>query len=238
MHLEIFSSGSSPIHRVDERVKIAVFIPLAVYISQCGDILRLSVYLTAAVLACAVSRLNFRKIAERLFLLNIFLVFFWLIIPFSFPGEISRGADLALRVTLKANAIVLLTIALIGTVPLVKLAAALRFFGMPDKLASALYFGIKYISIMHRDFTRTKNAMKIRGFKFRTGLRTYRITGNILGILLFKSHIYSQKLYNAMLCRGFEGKFPAGAGNRLARADLLFGATSALVFILLLWIKQ
>ena len=149
-----------------------------------------------------------------------------------------EGVDLALKITLKANAIVLFTIALIGTIPILKFANALKFIGIPDKLVAMFYFCDKYVTILHNDYTRIRNAMKLKGFKPGTNLRTYKVIGNMLGILLVTSHIYSEKLYNAMLCRGFNGKFPAMSAKKFNGRDLLFLAAAVSVFILTIWINR
>ncbi len=238
MHLEIFSEGDSFLHRADEKLKLGSFILFAACISLSSGYMVALLYLAAAAAMCALARLNFRGVIHRLYFLNVFVLFFWLLIPLGFAGDSSRGGELALSITLKANAIVLLTIALIGTTSLVKLTAALRCFGMPDKLACAVYFCIRYITVLHSDYTRTINAMKARGFRFKAGAATYKMIGNMLGVLLVKSHIYSQKLYNAMLCRGFTGKFPVFSKKTLSRRDYIFACVSLMFFMLSLWINQ
>jgi len=248
MHLEIFSEGASPVHKINENVKLLVFIPFAIYISLCSNAAVLVIFLALAAGLCLYSRLDIKKLMERVVVLNLFLLFFWLILPFSFPGTAifrlgrltatAEGADFAYKISLKANAIVLLTVALIGTIPVLKLASALKFIGVPDKLAAVLYFCNKHITVLHSDYTRIRNAMKTRGFRFKTSLRTYRVMGNALGILLLRSHVYSQKLYESMLCRGFNGKFPMVSEKGFRRRDLIFAASAALIFIIILWINQ
>ncbi len=238
MHIEVFSEGDSPVHRVNEKVKLAVFAVFAVYASLSSGHLAPSLYLAAGALLSMLARLNPGKVIQRLFVLNAFVIFFWLVIPLSFPDDYARGAEIALSVTLKANAVALLAMALVGTAPLARTAAALESFGMPDKLAAAFYFSLKYITVLHADYTRTKDAMRARGFRFRPGIRTYKTIGGMLGILLLKSHVYSRKLYDAMLCRGFNGKFPAPAGTPLIGRDYIFTIASASLFIFSLWINQ
>lgn len=238
MHIEVFSVGDSYVHRVKENVKLAVFAVFAVYTALSHGHSVPSLYLAAGAFLSILARLDFKKVLQRLCVLNMFVIFFWLIIPLSFPDNHARGAEIALSITLKANAVGLLAMALVGTAPLARTAAALGSFGMPNKLTAAFYFSLKYITLLHADYTRTKDAMRARGFRFRPGIRTYKTIGGMLGILLLKSHVYSRKLYDAMLCRGFNGKFPAPAGTPLIGRDYIFTIASASLFIFSLWINQ
>jgi len=49
--------------------------------------------------------------------------------------------------------------------------------------------------------------MRIRGFKPSTAVHTYKTFGYLIGMLLIRSFERSERIYNAMLCRGFHGRF-------------------------------
>ncbi len=237
MHLEVFSRGNSFIHFLNERVKIAVFIFFSFHTALTPSLNVLFLYFAASLLLFFVARINAKKVLQRLYAVNLFVAFFWIIIPLSFPGNYRHGAEIALAVTLKANAIAVFVMALVGTSPLMKNISALQSFGMPDKLSGIFYFCIKYISVLHADYTKLKEAMKIRGFRFKTKLKTYLVTGNMLGILLFRSRFHSETLYNAMLCRGFEGHFSSLFKEKLKGKDFVFISASFVFFICMLWIQ-
>ena len=51
------------------------------------------------------------------------------------------------------------------------------------------------------------NALKIRAFQPRTSLHTYRTYAYLVGMLLVRSYDRSERVRNAMVCRGFKGRF-------------------------------
>ena len=102
----------------------------------------------------------------------------------------------------------LFTIALVGTIPVFQLTHALNRLRIPKKLVSLFFFCYRYITVLHEDFSTLHNAMKVRAFKAGTNMHTYRSYAYLVGMLLVRSHHHSQKIYQAMLCRGFKGDFP------------------------------
>jgi cobalt/nickel transport system permease protein len=64
-------------------------------------------------------------------------------------------------------------------------------------------------------------------------MHTYKTYAYLVGMLIVKSYDRSQKIYNAMLCRGFTGKFPIVSHFKLTRADLSFGFLMGLITIIL-----
>ena len=49
--------------------------------------------------------------------------------------------------------------------------------------------------------------MKIRGFQPRTNLHTYRSYAYLAAMLLVRSYDRADRVFQAMLCRGFHGVF-------------------------------
>ncbi len=237
MHIDEFSLGDSFFHLLDERVKIPVFTLFSLHVALISSLYPLLLYFAAAFFFCLFSKLNSRKVLQRLYAVNIFILFFWIIIPLSFPGDTRGGVEVALSITLKANAIAFFVISLIGTSALVNNVSALQFFGMPGKLAGMFYFCNKYISVLHSDYIKLKEAMKMKGFIAKTNLKTYKTMGTMLGVLLLKSRIHSATLYDAMLCRGFKGRFPSFLREKLKINDIVFTMGSAIFVSFMLWIQ-
>jgi cobalt/nickel transport system permease protein len=138
-------------------------------------------------------------------------------LPFTFPGEniytlgslnISQeGIKYALLITIKSNSIVLAGIALLSTSSIFNLVHALRHLHFPDKLTQLFFFSYRYIHTIHSEYIRLNNALKIRGFKPQTNLHTYKTYAYLVGMMLVRSYDRSKRVYDAMLCRGFKGKF-------------------------------
>lgn len=233
MHLEEFAEGKSLIHSLDPRIKLLSLFPFIVVVAIAKGLTVPFIALMVGVNLVLFSRLNLKAVLTRLFPVNLFILFLWFMLPFSVKGEgiftigpltaTSEGIFYALTITLKANAIVLSTIALIGTIPIFRLVHALRHLKVPEKLVNLFFFCYRYISVLHEDYSALYNAMKVRAFKPATNVHTYRSYAYLIGMLVVRSYDHSEKIYQAMLCRGFRGRFPLlDHFTGLTRKDFVF----------------
>ncbi len=233
MHLEVFAEGNSPIHSLEPRIKLLAFAPFvlvtAVACSGLGVVMSLAIGLLLVVL----SRLDLKELAVRMLMVNVFVLMLWLVLPFTRGGETAfilgplratfEGLHYVGIITMKVNALVLVTIALVSTVPVFKLTSALEKMWMPAKLVVLFFFCYRYISVLHEEYEGLIRAMKVRGFIRRTSMHCYRSYANLIGMLIVKSYEHSQEIYRAMICRGFRGHYPVlGKGQMPASRDYSF----------------
>jgi len=198
-------------------VKIIVALLFSVIVAVTDKYTSLLSALLFAVVIVAVARLKTKEIISRLLVVNSFIFLLWLMLPFTFPGKniytlgplnISQeGIKYALLITIKSNSIILAGIAFLSTSSIFNLVHALRHLHFPDKLTQLFFFTYRYIHTIHSEYIRLNNALKIRGFKPQTNLHTYKTYAYLVGIMLVRSYDRSKRVYDAMLCRGFKGKF-------------------------------
>ncbi|MEW5945262.1 MAG: cobalt ECF transporter T component CbiQ [bacterium] len=214
---EEFSTGDSRIHRLDPRVKIAVSVAFAFVVALGSEPAMLA---AAAIFAAALvlfARLAPARVGVRLLLVNGFMVFVWAFVPFAYPGETvfsvggldatREGLVYCLLVTVKCNTILAATIALLGTSSVFDLVHALSHFRVPDKLIQLFFFIFRYMHVVRLEYARLTNAMRVRCFEPGTNAHTYRTYAYLAGMLMVRSYDRSERIYNAMLCRGFKGKY-------------------------------
>ncbi len=214
---EPFAKGKSVFHRMDPRVKIIVAGGFSVVLAVST---KPPVLLMGAVFACLLiilARLDLRQVSYRLLVINTFVAFLWIFLPFTFPGtplftmdglSISRqGVTTCLEITVKSNAIVLVSMALLSTSTVFGLVHGLHHLKVPNKLVHLFFFSFRYIHVIHTEYHKITNAMKARGFEPGTSLHTYRTYAYLLGTLFIKSSERSKRVYQAMICRGFDGTF-------------------------------
>lgn len=221
-------------HRRDPRVKLVVAGVFAVVVAVTSDLTALIAALALALLCVGWARLPWGALLRRMILVNGFVAALWLFLPFTHPGvpvyqlgplsASQEGLLYATGLTLRTNAIVLATMALLGTTPVFDLVHALQHLHVPGKLAQVAFFSFRYLEVIQREHARLRNAMRIRCFRPRTNLHTYLSYAYLVGMLLVRSFERSQRVYQAMLCRGFQGSFPVYRHFELTRADLVFGA--------------
>jgi cobalt/nickel transport system permease protein len=243
MHLEEFAEGNSFFHRLDPRVKFIITIPyifvIAVMRATNGPFLALMISLLMIVF----SRISFKKLIGRLIVVNTFILVLWIFLPFSYPGDTifhigslkatREGFLYVLSITLKANAIVLATIAILGTSEVFSLAHALVHLRVPNKLIHLFFFFYRYISVLHEEYTRLRNAMTIRCFRPKTSMHTYKTYAYLTGMLIVRSYERSQRIYKAMLCRGFNGNFNIISHFRLKKVDVIFCLLMVLITLIM-----
>lgn len=98
-------------------------------------------------------------------------------------------------------------IALLSTSSIFNLIHALHHLNFPEKLIQLFFFTYRHIYTIHSEYIKLNNAIKIRGFKPKTNLNTYKTYAYLVGMMLVRSYVRSKRVYDAMLCRGFKGKF-------------------------------
>lgn len=244
MEVEEFALGSSWVHKLDPRIKIAVTVVFSVDVALMNDLRAAGLSLVLPLALVMAARLSVTQLFLRLAVVNGFIAFLWLFLPFTAPGETMitmgplsvqrEGVHMALLITLKSNSIILMVIALLGTSQVFTLVHALSHMGVPDKLVHLFFFCFRYVHLIHDEYHRLLNAMKMRGFKPRSNMHTYRSYAYLVGMLLVKSFDRSKRILNAMKCRGFKGKFYILHHYEMKHHDYALAA-SAIVLSVLLW---
>lgn len=244
MMFEQFSQGTSLLHHGDVRIKIVsalVLVPVLA-LSRCPWVVLTG--LIAGLTLVAAARLDPRSLARRLVVVNGFVLFLWLTLPLTYPGHpiaapgplviSGPGVALAALITLKANSIVLLLIALLATSTVADIGYGLERLKLPRKLCLLLLFSYRYIFVIHQEYQRLARAARVRCFRPGTNLHTYRTFGYLLAMTLLKSWQRAERVRQAMLLRGFQGHFHSINQLSIKRGDLFFlGVMVALAIMLL-----
>lgn len=244
---EPFSEGTSPAHRLDPRGKVVVAALFAVLLAVAQTYAAVLAGLGLALICLVLARLPWKKVASRLLVVNSFIIFLWLVLPLTYPGEeVWRLGPLSVTregliytglITVKSNAIIIALIALVATIPIVTLGQSLQALRLPDKLCHLLLFTYRYLHVFEQEFQRLIQAMKIRGFQPKTNLHTYRSYAYLAAMLLVHSYDRAERVYQAMLCRGFHGTFYSLRTFSWERRDGIFLALSLPVLAVLCYLE-
>jgi len=232
MSCMLFFSGSSCVHGLDPRARFLATLVLAMIIAVGEHLMTLVWALALAALLVVLSRLAVRPVFRRLVHLNAFMLFLWLVLPWSVPGDpvfvlsgipcTAEGIHLAMNVTLKGNAIVLLFTALVATIDPAHLGYTLKHLALPDKLVHLFILVIRYADVIHDEYGRIRNAMRTRAFKASFCGHTLKTFGYLVGLLLIRSIERAERVLAAMKCRGFDGRFRILTNMTLKTPDLIF----------------
>lgn len=244
---EPFASGDSVIHRIDPRVRLLAAATLTIPAALLNTIPPAMTGIFLGLCLAAAARLPLLTVLRRLVVVNVFILFLWLFLPFSQPGAqlfhigpltaTQEGVDLSLLITLKSNGIVLMLMALMGTVRIQDLGPALQSMKIPPKLCHILLFTYRYIFVIHQEYLTMRQAMAARGFHPGTNRHTYRSYAWLVGMLLVKSWDRAERVYAAMCCRGFKGRFYTLSEFHAGTRDVLFFIGCCVTALLLAFIE-
>ncbi len=245
MHPDIdkYAHLTSPIHRWDPRVKIA-FLGICIFtIATLNKLPLIAASLLFCISLVLISRLPLSFVTKRLMPVTIFLFPFFIIIPLTMPGEAAvkvlafsfnlDGLTIAARVYLKALSIVMLIITIMGTAPFADSLKALERLKVPSMIVQMILFTYRYIFVFLLEMRRMNTAMSARNFVKKTDIHTVKTVGNFVGVLLVRSFEKAEKIYQAMLSRGYDGVLRTFFEYRIVGMDYVKGSLVLLVCIML-----
>ena len=229
---EPFAIGDSMIHKLDPKIRVSLTVVYSFVIALAYQFPVLIIALVLSSILVTIARVNIKEVLKRMVIVNALIFLLWVILPFTFHGEVLTrmgsfaiyrpGVTLAAQITLKSNAILLAFIALIATMPFATLGYALHRLRVPEKIVHLLLMTYRYIFVIEEEYKRLLRAAKIRGFQPGTNINTYRTFAYVIGMLFVRSAARAERVHQAMLCRGFKGKFYSLQEFQTGMASWLF----------------
>jgi cobalt/nickel transport system permease protein len=207
----------------------------------------LALFLALAIVLTVAARLDLRKVARRLLVVNGLILFLWAVLPLTTdgvavltvgPATVTReGLLLSARITLKSNAILLLLIALVATQPIGTLGHALNRLKVPDKLVHLLLITYRYIFVLEQEYLRLVRAARVRCFVPSTRIHTYRTYAYLIGMLFVRAAARAERVHQAMVCRGFAGRFYSLQRFSFTAADGAWAVAIGIVLAAAGWLE-
>lgn len=232
---------ASPLHRLDPRAKligfggitvVAVSTPLAAWPVFAGCA-------AALALIAAVARVGPGTIWTRVRVILPLVIFVAVFLPFVRGGpQVSVGPFTLSEAGLATFALVTAK-ATIGTLSAVLLGATTSFpdilhglerLRVPSLLVVIAAFMYRYVFVIADEAHRMRAAVASRGYRPRH-LGQAAAIGRMITALFLRSYERGERVYLAMLARGYAGSMPRLASLAFRRADVAF--VLALAFTLL-----
>lgn len=249
-HLEQQPQRPSLYHRWHPAVKIATLLACAFGIVSLHRLLWSFAALVVSVLAVHLAGMSWSRPLQRLAALGGFLGMLVVILPLTSPVHAGdtvlllpwlpawpinlAGLRLALTIVCKAASVALLMEPMLATASLSRTLQGFSDLGLPSALSQMILLCHRYIFVFQQEMQRMQRSMRVRGFAPRTNLATLRTMGAAFGMLFIRSFERTERVYEAMLSRGYQGGFPGEARQAIGRWDLLKGAFFLLIALLLL----
>ena len=182
-------------------------------------------------------RLPGRAMARRLLLLSPFVLVmaaanpFFDRTPFLTVGglAISGGMVSAFVIVAKSIVSLLAVMTLVSCLPFPRLCAALRGLGAPEVFVTQLILLQRYLGVLTQEALALQQARDLRSFSGRgQGVGT---TAKLLGSLLLRTSARAERIYRAMVARGFAGSLPQDRSGRWGWRELAFLVPALLLFL-------
>lgn len=174
----------------------------------------LSLFIPTVVIMLIQRTAIFSTIKKVLFL-NIFIAIMVL------SAIIHHDYNYALLIALRANAIIVFVLLIFYGKSLFDIAAGMQALRFPNKLVSLFFFVAKFIIIIKQEFNTTRKVMRVRNFRAKTSVFSYKVYANVIGMLIVKCFDRAEKLKNSMILRNFQGKIYQTKKETFSKIDLL-----------------
>jgi len=204
------------LHSWDPRVKIVSISILILSIVLLQDLRVAFLGLALAIILVFLSKIPFSFVFVHLRWVLFFVLALFIIISLTVPGNllvrlsflsISReGFKLSLLISLRAISAVLLIFPMIGTTRFNLTLKALQKIKIPDKLIQLLVFTYRYIFLFLDEEKRIFIGANSRGWVRKTNLSSLKTMGNLVGMLLVHSFERTERIRDAMVSRGYNGR--------------------------------
>lgn len=253
---ELYAHNSSAVHQLDARVKVIFTLAFIVCLSLtphrawAAYILFLTVTLSAALL----SRLGVRFVLRRALLAVPFAL---AALPLIFTGKpplitvpLWQGAELAISpegaerfasIAIKSWISVQAAILLSATTRFTQLLTALQQLHVPRIFIAIIGLMWRYLFVISDEVTRMLRARASRSTTAPDGRRAggalkwrARVAGGMAGSLFLRSLERSDRVYAAMLARGYNGSLPTGESLPLTVKQWIILGAGGIALLLLL----
>jgi cobalt/nickel transport system permease protein len=175
-----------------------------------------------------ISQIPLSFIVGRAIVLFPFVLLAGVSIPWKDGSAWSGLATLFMRSFLSLLLLILLT----NTTKFAELLRGLKRLGCPRILVLILGFLYRYVFVLTEEVMRMRLARECRRVGPAAARTELRLLGSMLGTLLLRSFERAERLFQAILSRGYAGEFPVYAPASFGWRDLAFLAGLSVVFVL------
>lgn len=209
----------TPVHSLEPHVKIVAMIAFIV-VGVVTPITWWPAFAAYGLLILSVillAQLPLRVVFSRA-LIEVPFVLFAVLMPIFGRGErvdvlwfsLSKvGLESGASIVAKGTLGVLCAVCLSATTPAREILRGLERLRMPSLLVQIISFMIRYVNVVSDEMSRMAVARASRGFE-ATGVRSWRLLGQVAGALFIRCYERGERVYLAMLSRGYAGSLPDG----------------------------
>lgn len=239
-YLDELSQKKTALHRLDPTVKLAVsllFIVTVVSFEKYdfGGLLPMFLFPVGCII---LGDLSYREIGKRVLLAMPFVLGIGMFNPILdrtmievVPGfVVASGWISFFSLLVKSVLTVSTAVILIASTGIENIAHSLRKWKVPKIIVVVLLLTYRYISVLIEEAASIWTAYSLRA-PGEKGVRR-EVWGSLLGQLLMRTYDRGQKVYDAMIMRGFHGDFEIHRNRKIGVAEYVFLLGWTALFVL------
>ncbi|MDM8519273.1 cobalt ECF transporter T component CbiQ [Anaerolineales bacterium HSG6] len=212
--LDEYAHLDSPIHRWEIRAKLVGLIALIFAFSVGQVLLLIPVMVGLTVGLFLLSRLPLSYLIKRLKAPGYFLLLMVIVLPFASGSTVlwtlgplsikQEGLTNLLLIVSRFICIITVSLILFGSAPFLETIKAMRALGLPPILADMMLLTYRYLFEISEQLTTMRTAIRLRGFRVMTlSYCNLSVLAALIGSLLIRSYEQSERVYQAMILRGY-----------------------------------
>jgi cobalt/nickel transport system permease protein len=236
--LDDLAQGESLIHQLHPLVKIVTTMIYLVIVLSFGryEVIPLLPFIFYPVIIIALAELPLGPIMKRVLILQPLVIGIGILNPvFDQQSIVIGGITLArgwitfLSILLKSILTITISLLLIATTGMDRLAAAMRSLKVPKILVLQILLTYRYISLLIEELARMVRAYSLRA-PGQKGIE-FKAWGSFAGQLLLRTYDRAQRVYESMVLRGFNGDYNPGNITAIYSRDIVYLAGWILFFV-------
>ena len=225
--LDRYRKGTSLVHRLDPRLKLLAVLALVLVVTTTppGNWAAFALLAALAIGAVLVAQVGLVDGLKHSAVALPFAGMVAVSLPFTQAGEVvwswqpfgfaqgftlsitDAGLVLFATVVIKAWLSVMVSGLLVATTPFPDLLAAMRSLRVPAVLTATISFMYRYLFVLVDEAMRLQTARAARSVGAGRTIRwRAQVLGGMIGSLFIRSYERSERIYAAMLSRGFAGE--------------------------------
>lgn len=254
LYCETYAAKTGLLQLIDPRVKICLFLIYMVFSGFAANLAVLTILGAIPLIYAAVSGIGVKDFIRRVWLTLplIILLFsllgtsslltagkplFYLIPPDSFLKNgvyfSAGGISAAFRIALRTGISISFAVLLLLTTRWSHITSAFSAMHLPQLVVSIFDMTYRYIFFLSES---AKEMIEARFLRTTGKIRTAenrRFMGHSVAILFLKSHSIGDEVYDAMRCRGYDGKHKCLFRPKMQIADIIFILINLMIIIFL-----
>ena len=244
--IDQYSGLDSFVHRLDPRTKLiaSLAVILAILLTPSGSWKVFAAYLLILLGLVWLARLPFRYVLKRSLIIFPFVLMIAIFIPFFKEGNeiwswdvwawhiglTYEGLTALVNVMIKAWLSILCLIVLTSSSKFADLLQGMYRLKVPLIFVQIISFMYRYIFVLTDQAMRMQMARDSRNFGGNRRI-IFKTMGSMIGMLFIRSYERGERIYAAMLSRGYTGELPAKSTLRLKLPDACFAGMLLILLV-------